>query len=255
MRRSILSWLLVLLLVPWAAVAGVYCDGTNDRLVVANEANFDFVNTTFTISLWLATLDTTTVVGLVTKFGGADGWELSLHNGFPLMTIWDTNNTEALQYESTIDINNAPATWHHVVAVVTTTSASMAISLYVDGVLSQTQTEPRSANPYGPNNVAVLLCDRYLAIPTYTVMEVQEVHVWTAGLTQAQIDQLSAGRQYLPPLPVGQALALPLDTCADGADVNGAVFPDRSGGANHATATGGTCEQLPAQQLYHRGVW
>lgn len=118
----------------------MFFDGTNDYVDVANTGTqFQFANTTFTVSLWIKTSSSTGGV-IVSKGATAStaGWLFQFDAaGTVSGTTKGSDGTNTYNRTSTATVNNN--TWKNIVAVYTTnttTLGSNTISIYVDGVLS-----------------------------------------------------------------------------------------------------------------------
>ena len=115
-------------------------DGTNDYVDVANTGTqFQFANTTFTVSLWIKTSSSTGGV-IVSKGATAStaGWLFQFDAaGTVSGTTKGSDGTNTYNRTSTATVNNN--TWRNIVAVYTTNTSTLgsnAISIYIDGVLS-----------------------------------------------------------------------------------------------------------------------
>lgn len=133
------------------AYAG-YFDGSTDYINVANQANFNFANTTFTVAGWFKT-GSTADGWIIGKGGNGSGWGVIINGycnyyGNLIVVIKDSSNNE--YYECSSDGTLNDNTWHYFVAVITTNTTNPSLetsSIYIDGALNN-GTSVADALPY-----------------------------------------------------------------------------------------------------------
>jgi hypothetical protein len=115
-------------------------DGNTGYLIIANEANFDFEDTTFTIEGWLKTTQTT--VGYIASkwTSGTGGWLIDINDitGNKLGASIKNGSSSVAERASSSSINNG--TWKHFAVVFTTNTATPEdndIKIYINGQLDQ----------------------------------------------------------------------------------------------------------------------
>ena len=113
--------------------------GGSDYVDIANtSANYDFANTTFTISIWVRFFGSQSKI-IVAKGAGSGGWYIATNTTGTLYFSAKNSNSSDAFYRFTSSLFNDNR-WHNFVAVVTTsttTASSNDIQIYVDGVLNQ----------------------------------------------------------------------------------------------------------------------
>ncbi len=122
------------------AYAGDF-DGTTDFSDIANQGNFSFPNTTFTVAGWFQTV-TTADDYLVGKEGNTAGWGVVIDgycntSGNLVVVIKDATNNE--YYECSTNKTLDDGSWHFFAAVITTNTTNAALqtsTIYIDGLLN-----------------------------------------------------------------------------------------------------------------------
>lgn len=114
-------------------------DGINDYVDIANQAAFNFANTTFTVSMWVKTVSVATQL-VISKGYLTDGWAWAVAST-GIVSVDTKNNAagaSACSRDSIKVINDG--IWHNVVVIYTTNTtvvASNDIQIYIDGAVSQ----------------------------------------------------------------------------------------------------------------------
>jgi hypothetical protein len=130
-----------------ATQAGGYAqlnfDGTDDYVLVGTDPLFDFLDTTFTLTVEYRLTPGGTSIYLLAKrisAGTSGGWFLRANAAGTLTArVVDTGNGAAAE-RSTLSTNHRDDTWRQVTVVYTTDSTTIAnndVALYVNGVLDQ----------------------------------------------------------------------------------------------------------------------
>jgi hypothetical protein len=111
-------------------------NGSTQYVDVANQANFNFVDTTFTIVTWL---QTSTTSGLfLTKGYTVGGWTVSIDTGFVGCASKNSAGFTTFTRRSNTTVNDNK--WHQVVVQFTTSTtvgANNGAQIYIDGALNQ----------------------------------------------------------------------------------------------------------------------
>jgi hypothetical protein len=177
--------------------------------LAANEAQFDFIGTSFTFEAWVQ-------VGALTKewqaiaAKGDDSWRVARN----ALNNWPSFAANGLAGEPAAFTPIDDGKWHHIVAVVDT--ATMTKKEYVDGVMNPavqafTTTIANSANP-------LFIGENSQARGRYWNGAIDEVAIYDKALTDAQIlahFQAGGGVQDGSTLPA-PVLGAPVTTPAPG---------------------------------------
>jgi hypothetical protein len=112
-------------------------DGSGDYVNIANQANFNFNQQSFTVAAWVKNV---TGVGIIASKGGASdagGWMFVISDSGLEIATNDANGHYTLDVATTGSLNFNDGNWHHVAAVVTfdtVTAGNNSATLYVDGI-------------------------------------------------------------------------------------------------------------------------
>lgn len=217
---------------------------SSQYLDIPNESNFDFANTTFTVSEWIKT----TQAGLGTLVGKNDR-DVNNNGWVSFVNVAGNLNKFAFQLKgsggvgierySNTSVNDG--LWHHVVAVVTTdtvTAANNIISIYIDGILDQGSI--LQVNPYIANNNTVKIGRR--DTQDYYDGQMDDVRIYNRGLSAIEIAALYKGSKASV---VGKTNKNRITNglvgywTMDGKDTYGTQTNDVSGNGNNGTLTNG----------------
>jgi hypothetical protein len=154
-------------------------DSSFDYIQLANEENFDFADTTFTISSWLRTNESGNTNAIIAKRAVGTGWMLNTNPiGRPNVLIKDGSNFNDAGAASTA-VNDG--SWRYVSTLITTdtvNSANQEILFYTDGNIDSSGISPTFT--YGPNNNQVTIGRRDTGGDFYGG-ELDELHIsWSS---------------------------------------------------------------------------
>ncbi len=189
------------------AAAGMFgnavrLDGTNDSLTAADAPSLNFGTGSFTVALWVRPANTSSV-RLVNKWDGSaqQGWLMDIHSGVggaaavgALRIRLDSNAAANNTGVDNIDYSTAAAlgsgAWKHIAATVDTTANEL--KLYVDGTqVGTTQTVPDTLGSLS-NTFQLAVGTIPTAAGKYTNGDVDEIRLYNAALTLAQVRTLVA---------------------------------------------------------------
>jgi len=160
-------------------------DGTNDRVIVADNANLDFGTGAFTIEFWLNASSNTPLnnsIGLIAKtatFQNTPGWSIEINTyADPGIQIDITNGPRdgtggtawrGLQYDR----------WYHVAMV----RGSSDLKLYIDGIHTNTESNPVVLGDV--SNAENLLIGDSWGIEYEGMLD--EIRLWNVERTESEI--------------------------------------------------------------------
>ena len=167
-------------------------DGSNDNIVINNEANFDFERTDkFSIAAWVnlsSSFGSNLGSSIFTKSLATRGYEfwISPQARNVVVELYNTFSSNHLKVTSTNTHTIKYDTWHHVAFTYDGSSSPSGIAIYVDGVSQATTT---SIN----NLTATILNDYSPKIATwdstfgYFGGSIDNVKVWNNQLSAAEM--------------------------------------------------------------------
>lgn len=248
----------IILLSTSLAYAGGDCDGTDDGFRFANQANFACTNATCTIAFWI-------------NSHSSAGYIYNRYQAYlgPGSVATDRINTliRNIGVNMTSRTSNSGSipqgTWTHVAVVMTTHTTVINnnnLTIYINGATNQGTQSHTGVDPdaYTPGTNILEFC-WLLGSSQFKTMEIDDIRVYSGGLTAAQVNQLYASRSRYTPIPVPYISYIPFETCAHGANLHNIAQPDRSGSGNTLTGddgannTGMTCDQT-SRLMMHVGV-
>lgn len=125
-------------------------DGSASYLTIPYSPDFDFSDTTFTVTMWMrATVDGYLFARRVFS-GPVGGYFIRLNSGKADVRILDSNNTVTASRAS-VSTNLLNGAWRHLAAVFKTDTVTLAnndVAIYVDGVLDQDAGFSSGFGPY-----------------------------------------------------------------------------------------------------------
>jgi len=172
-------------------------DGVDDYINTTISSNANFLNNTFSVSLWFKTTQT----GLSVPIGkGADGstggWQFGLNFVTVNKIVFRTKNsagTVALVRETSSTLNDG--NWHYIVAVATTNSSGTSgqnIELYLDGALNEGALTNSLASAMTSDTVQIGRRPTGLNFNG----SIDEVRIWNRSLSASEINQLYMANLY-----------------------------------------------------------
>ncbi len=175
--------------VPGKVGKGLDFDGFDDYIDVANESNFDFANTTFTVSGWFKA-DPSAAGYLFGKMEAANlgGWGISYNtqtaNKISVVLKQSASGTNAYVRDTSNDYTDT--NWHFLEIVITTSTTVTATNdaqIYIDGKLDNgTETETAA---YGANTANLFIGKRTSGNPFPGLID--QVRIFNYGRTAAQV--------------------------------------------------------------------
>jgi hypothetical protein len=182
---------------PWA---GAF-DGSSTYVGVADPNNFDFSNTTFTVTGWFRTTNTSGSVRqtIISKFPVSGGWFVGMYAG-----CGSGNNTSLIYFQkdsgngcdnarnSTISVDDG--NWHNFVVVVTTNTTNGPaenVSVYIDGALNEGSLTG-TGNPYDPATGQPMTIGEDNNLYFFQGL-VDDVRIYNRALSAAQIAAMYSG--------------------------------------------------------------
>lgn len=175
-------------------VGGLAFNGSSTYASAGNNTDWNFANTTFTVSLWFNAKDLTYRMMIANDYSSDGGWGVSYYGKLQAGCKGATGLDTA--YYDTTD-SFATNTWHHVAAITTTSTTSAAAivySVYVDGVLvsgTRTITEVVYKSPGTPR--------KFIAVRTGVPLQnffngsIDDVRIYSRALTADEIKMLYNG--------------------------------------------------------------
>jgi hypothetical protein len=163
-------------------------NGTNNFVNVVNtETNFNFSNTTFTVSVWIKTASSTAAV-IIAKGGVTGGWGLRYNtDGTVTAFLKNGSSTDSATRSTTTSIKNGG--WRNVKIIFTTSTTVAAnnnIQLYLDSVLNQGALTTSST--YGAESAATVKIAS-LSGNNYFNGNVSKIHIYSRALTNKEVFQ------------------------------------------------------------------
>jgi len=146
---------------PYGRVGGsYYFDGSADYLTVANEGNFDFTSSEFTVAGWFLSTDIIATRDIIIAKGGTANnyqWDIEVQTDRKLVAYFHAlTGASIFSKESAFVVNDG--FWHHFVAIYDTRPATEDITLYLDGVEQITiRSDTRAVNNYGNGDDPVMI--------------------------------------------------------------------------------------------------
>lgn len=255
MYLSKLVCIVIVLLCAASVHAKISVDGVDDYLDFTNSTNFNFSNTTFTLSGRYTASDDGYIFGKrngVTLGTSVDGGYFLRVNADGTVTarVINQDNTNAATRSSvgTSYKDGAEHCFAIVITTNTTTLASNDVTIYMDGVLDQ-GSRSDSGVPYSPGTtklVASALSD--LDSAGYIAGSVEDLTIWSTGFSAENAQRYCAAKVKYLGLQLSRAAYYPLDDCTPGTSGDGRVLKDRGTlrvdglGIDGANNTGLTCQ-------------
>jgi hypothetical protein len=180
-----------------------YLDGSTDYVQIADINNlFDFPNTTFTVTGWFKTTNTSgsvrqTIIAKATNGLGGPAWFVGMYAG-----CGSGNNTSLIYFQK--DSNNGcdnarnsavlvnDGNWHNFAIVATTNTtngSSQTVSVYVDGTLNEGSVSG-SGNPYDPSTGQPVFVGKLSTNLYFFQGSIEGIRVYNYALTAAQVQTL-----------------------------------------------------------------
>jgi hypothetical protein len=168
----------------------LHFDGVNDY-VAGSTSPFNFADTTFTAAAWFKTTSINQVI--ISEGGGSAGWFLGMSpDGAIRVMLKETSHAYNAYTADTVNTYN-DGQWHHVAAVITTSTASASLNhadIYVDQVdgappVSISEVKVYS---YGSTNQKWRIGARTDPdVPGFFSGSIDEVRIYNHGLTPEEI--------------------------------------------------------------------
>jgi hypothetical protein len=196
----------------------VSLDGSTGNVNFGANSAFEFVNSTFTIAFWVNTPATAARTMLVTKGNGSsphgndpNSWayqmELLMTSSALAGAPLTASNNSRFERESTSS-NLDDGTWHHVAAILNTSTATGEVQLYIDGVERITTIAQDNFADNAAYNGAPLVPLR-LGVRSTGASGVElpmagffdEFALFDRGLTSDEIEWLATNSLTPPPVP------------------------------------------------------
>jgi hypothetical protein len=228
--------------------AQVNFDGVDDYVSVGSTTDFQFTNTTFTVTGWVKASNCAATCSLVSKRQvGTGAWFLRIDTG-GTFSATTTGSSGPAGSRPTVTSTWADGRWRHFAAVITTdttTIAANAVNVYTNGVpdngtLSQSDV-------YVPGTVPVTFGVQADNLATQLTGAMDDIRIYSRGLSDSEIaalyQQSVRGDPDLLPSPATTLLALTVPEEPPAADFVGAAGP----------WPGGVPPAMQSPGLVHRG--
>ena len=160
-------------------------NGSTQYVDVANQANFNFVDTTFTIVTWLQTSATSGL--FLTKGYIVGGWTVSIDSGFVGCASKNSAGFTTFTRRSNTTVNDNK--WHQVVVQFTTSTtvgANNGAQIYIDGELNQA-AQSNSGQVYAAETTNLQIGRRINDL--FYAGNIGFVQIYNRALTAAEILQ------------------------------------------------------------------
>jgi len=172
------------------ADSAYYFNGSNDRIILASEPDFDFERTdSFSQSLWIKTSDTAlnrTLYSKIQKDSPYTGYEVFLRNGQVHVYIIHSHALSEIFVSSTTLVNDAE--WHHVAISYDGSSSIGGLKIFVDGIAESLVVKMDALTGSILNNVTPTLGSRSDLHFYNGVMD--DVRVYNRALSETEISEL-----------------------------------------------------------------
>ncbi|MCA9059906.1 MAG: LamG domain-containing protein, partial [Planctomycetaceae bacterium] len=166
-----------------------FFDGINDRVSIANESQFDFVEQQFSVDLWFRTSKTGALQHLISKGNGSGyQWGVRVNSANKLVAgFWDVTGNNVYAVESGSSVSDGQ--WHHVAVVMDTRVASESVLLYLDGIQQTNITNNSATRNYtGDAGASVMIGGRADGVGYFDGL-IDDVAVYNRALT---VDEMLA---------------------------------------------------------------
>ena len=199
-------------------------DGAGDYVDIANQANFNFNQQSFTVAAWVK--DVTGVGIVASKGGGSEGWCFVISDTGLEVLLKNSSGTNVVDYA----IGSQPfndGNWHHVAAVIafdTVTAGNNSVLLYVDGVpISGTNAGNGGPPALSSRTVKWAVRDANGTLQFFFPGKLDDARIYNSGLSASQV--LTLYDAAPPPTPTVTTTAA-TGVTASGAVLNGSVNPN-----------------------------
>ena len=178
----------------WGAgqVGGAYTFDGGDYISIANEGNFDFVNSVFSVEGWFKTSNTDASRRMILAKGAAANyqWDVELQTNHTLTAYFSApDGSTVLARDSPEAVNDG--NWHHFVIVYDTRTTSENIKLYLDSDEKiSSRANVSATEDYGNGDVALMIGARDPGSPTlFFDGSLDNIRIYSGALSWAQINQ------------------------------------------------------------------
>jgi hypothetical protein len=173
-------------------VGGAYTFDGGDYISIANEGNFDFVNSVFSVEGWFKTSNTDASRRMILAKGAAANyqWDVELQTNHTLTAYFSApDGSTVLARDSPEAVNDG--NWHHFVIVYDTRTTSENIKLYLDSDEKiSSRANVSATEDYGNGDVALMIGARDPGSPTlFFDGSLDNIRIYSGALSWAQINQ------------------------------------------------------------------
>ncbi len=216
-------------------------DGSNDCIDVGTTSQFQFANTSFTVTGWFKSGPSDTGGVFMAQGGaiGVGGWYVGLQPstaGQLVGTIKNTDSQQSSKVQTTGGMNDNQ--WHHFAVIITTNTSTYTgnnIVIYADGTARPvTSNSDSTSGGYQIPSVSAKIGTRNNCSDTFFKGSLDEVRVYNRVLSSDEVSNL-----YRLTAPTGTDTSLKGYWSFNGKDLSGTTAYDRSGAGNNASSANG----------------
>lgn len=172
--------------------AALQFNGTNQSIDTGLNASANFPNTTFTVSLWVATTASGGYIVAKLQGGVVNGWAIGVGqvtaNKIAVLTKQTGSSTNCVARASQSSITDGA--WHHVAAVITTDSSvsgNNSAQIYIDGRLDQASLSVSGVSD-GSSSSNIFIGKRNGG--GYLACSIDEIRIYPRALSANEIKEL-----------------------------------------------------------------
>lgn len=172
--------------------AALQFNGTNQSIDTGLNASANFPNTTFTVSLWVATTASGGYIFSKLHSGVFTGWAIGIGqvtaNKIAVLTKQTGSSTNCVARASQSSITDGA--WHHVAAVITTDSSvsgNNSAQIYIDGRLDQASLSVSGVSD-GSSSSNLFIAKRNGG--SYSACSIDEIRIYPRALSADEIKEL-----------------------------------------------------------------
>jgi len=172
-------------------------NGTSSFVKIGDNSNFNFINSTCSISVWFKTTANAYQVVIANNLAGtvgiSGGWDIEIQPNGSVISGLKNSNAVDVAYFVTNNIFN-DGNYHHVVAIITTSTtvnANNVFSMYIDGT-SVSGTRTGSAATYPSSFTTAMFIGKRLSGSNQGFFNgsIDEVRIYNRALSQSEITLL-----------------------------------------------------------------